>query len=182
MRKVILNLAVSLDGFIEGPNGEYDWCLTDQDYGMSEFFEGIDTIFMGRKSYDMISADTSALPVEKIYVFSDTLTDESHNRNVQLVPSALFDEVVDIVINAPGKNIWLFGGAEMLAVFISKNLINKFILSIHPVLLGGGKPLFGNIKHKVDLILLGQESYPSGLLQATYTIKPKFDMKMMDLL
>jgi len=51
MRKIILNLAVSLDGFIEGPNGEIDWCFTDQDYGMTDFLNRIDTIFFGRKSY-----------------------------------------------------------------------------------------------------------------------------------
>ena len=53
MRKIILGLAVSLDGYIEGPNGEFDWCFTDQDYGMSEFFKRIDTVFMGRKSYEL---------------------------------------------------------------------------------------------------------------------------------
>ena len=53
MRKVILQLAVSLDGFIEGPNGEFDWCFTDDDYGMTNFFNQIDTIFIGRKSYEL---------------------------------------------------------------------------------------------------------------------------------
>lgn len=52
-RKVILNLAVSLDGFIEGPNGEFDWCFGDQDYGMKAFMKSIDSIFMGRKSYEV---------------------------------------------------------------------------------------------------------------------------------
>ncbi|HEV3249749.1 MAG TPA: dihydrofolate reductase family protein, partial [Puia sp.] len=51
MRKVILSVAVSLDGFIEGPNGEYDWCYIDQDYNFKEFFKRIDTIFVGRKTY-----------------------------------------------------------------------------------------------------------------------------------
>lgn len=54
MRKVILNLAVSLDGFIEGPNGEFDWCFTDQDYGMTDFMNRIDVIFIERKSYELV--------------------------------------------------------------------------------------------------------------------------------
>ena len=54
MRKVILGLAVSLDSFIEGPNGEYDWCLTDQDYGLSDFFKRADTLFIGRKTYELM--------------------------------------------------------------------------------------------------------------------------------
>jgi dihydrofolate reductase len=56
MRKIILGVAVSLDGYIEGPNGEFDWCFTDQDYGLSEFFKRIDTSFMGRKTYEVAMA------------------------------------------------------------------------------------------------------------------------------
>src|SRR5688572_29953992 len=77
MRKVILGLAVSLDGFIEGPNGEYDWCFTDQDYGLSEFFNRVDTLFMGRKTYElMLSVGEKAsagFPKMKEYIFSTTL-------------------------------------------------------------------------------------------------------------
>ena len=74
MRNVILNLAVSLDGFIEGPNGEYDWCFTDQDYGMTEFLQRTDTIFLGRKSYELLmSTEINPFPDMKKYVFSRTL-------------------------------------------------------------------------------------------------------------
>ena len=74
MKKIILNLAVSLDGYIEGPNGEYDWCLTDQDYGMAEFMNRIDTVFMGRRSYEMmLTASETIFPELKTYVFSDSL-------------------------------------------------------------------------------------------------------------
>jgi dihydrofolate reductase len=77
MRKLILGLAVSLDGFIEGPNGEYDWCFTDQDYGLSGFLKGIDAIFIGRKTYEMTLAmsgsGSSGFPKLKEYIFSTTL-------------------------------------------------------------------------------------------------------------
>src|SRR6478736_9143118 len=74
MRKVILNLAVSLDGFIEGPNGEFDWCFSDQDYGMKAFLNRIDAIFMGRKSYELVKTMGDDLyQHKKIYVFSSTL-------------------------------------------------------------------------------------------------------------
>ena len=82
MRKLILGLAITLDGFIEGPNGEYDWCFADQDYGLNRFFERIDAIFIGRKSYEMVQqqSDTSneeaisGMPLLTEYVFSKTLT------------------------------------------------------------------------------------------------------------
>ena len=77
MRKVILAIAVSLDGFIEGPNGEDDWCFTDQDYRLSNFFKRVDTAFIGRKTYEMTltigESSVSGLPKLKQYIFSTTL-------------------------------------------------------------------------------------------------------------
>ena len=76
MRKIILQLAVSLDGYIEGPNGEFDWCFTDQDYGMSEFFKRIDSVFYGRKTYELVlsmeSETPSGFPKLKEYLFSNS--------------------------------------------------------------------------------------------------------------
>src|SRR5690606_18982458 len=81
MRKVILGLAVTLDGYIEGPNGEYDWCFTDQDYGLNEFYARIDAVFVGRKSYAIAQTYAAAndgqlvpgMPPVREYVFSRTL-------------------------------------------------------------------------------------------------------------
>ena len=73
MRKIILNVAVSLDGFIEGPNGEFDWCFTDQDYGMSDFMKSIDAILFGRKSYElMLKMSKNPFPEKMKYIFSKT--------------------------------------------------------------------------------------------------------------
>src|SRR5687767_3190299 len=114
MRKIILQLAVSLDGYIEGPNGEYDWCFTDQDYGMSAFFNRIDSIFIGRKSYELTltMGDTPmpGFPKLKEYVFSTTLK--------EVKPDAVLikgdtETVVKRIKNEPGKDIWLFGGASL---------------------------------------------------------------------
>src|SRR3954468_19120635 len=107
MRKVILNLAVSLDGFIEGPNSEYDWCFTDQDYGMNEFFKRTDAIFLGRKSYDLVTkTGAEYFGKRKIYVFSKTLT-ETKNKNVIVINKDIV-ATVDKIKNEPGKDIWLF--------------------------------------------------------------------------
>ena len=77
MRKLILQVAVSLDGFIEGPNEEIDWCLTDQDYGMKDFFKQIDSLFIGRKTYELMlkmeDQAPSGFPKFKEYIFSTTL-------------------------------------------------------------------------------------------------------------
>ncbi|MFD1258395.1 dihydrofolate reductase family protein [Mucilaginibacter terrae] len=176
MRKVVLNLAVSLDGFIEGPNGEYDWCLTDQDYGMTEFFTNVDTIFIGRRSYEMIAgAEDEYFPtIKKIYVFSDTLA-PVENHKVEIINSVEFDSKVNTILNANGANIWLFGGAGLTATMFAKRLVSGMLLSVHPVILGGGKPLFRDIQNKVELLLEDTKPYDTGLVQLKYVLKPIFE-------
>lgn len=180
MRKVILNLAVSLDGYIEGPNGEYDWCFADQDYGMTEFFADIDMIFMGRKSYELIhsTGDINAFPQVK-YVFSDTLDPEQHPA-IEVVRKADFKETVSRIKNEYGGNIWLFGGADLISSFLEDNMVDDFLLSIHPILLGSGKPLFKQLNKRIGLIQTNTQTYSSGLVQIGYTLKPVFDMSVLD--
>lgn len=179
MRRIILNLAVSLDGYIEGPNGEIDWCLTDQDYGMDAFFDSTDAIFMGRKSYDMIDGLPSPFGDRQLYVFTDTPFIVP-NPDIIAVSSKNFVKDVQAICEQPGRDIWLFGGATLLSSFIKHNLVAEFILSVHPVVLGGGKPLFQDLREKLDLMLMGSESYSSGLIQIRYIIKPKFDFSVLD--
>lgn len=180
MRKIILNLAVSLDSYIEGPNGEYDWCFDDQDYGLTNFFDACDAIFIGRKSYELIMrTDPKMFAAMKMYVFSDTLQ-ESGAANVEILRSADFKSSVEEIRNKEGRDIWLFGGAKLVEAFIKENLISELLLSVHPVILGSGKPLFTNIKERVNLLLLGSEQFSSGLVQLRYAIKPKFDLSMLE--
>jgi dihydrofolate reductase len=179
MRKVILNLAMSLDGYIEGPNGEYDWCFADQDYGMTEFLGSTDAIFLGRKSYEMMmAAGPEIFAALKLYVFSNTLT--KVEGNAEIITEADFKQRVEQIRYQQGANIWLFGGAQLVSAFIAQNQINELLLSVHPVILGAGKPLFIDIKERTDLILLGSEQFSSGLVQLKYILKPKFDMSMLD--
>ena len=181
MRKVVLNLAVSLDGFIEGPNGEYDWCLADQDYGMTEFFSRTDTMFIGRKSYELIagSEDEYFPTIKKFYVFSDTLQ-SADNTKVEVISTADFDSKVNAILNVEGPDIWLFGGAALTSVMLAKRLVNGMLLSIHPLILGGGKPLFQGIKDRVELLLMDTKTYDTGLVQLKYVLKPIFDYTMFD--
>ena len=177
MRKVILNLAVSLDGFIEGPNGEYDWCFTDQDYGLEEFIQGMDTIFMGRNSYELISnsGDIAHLMKNKIYVFSDTLTEAAFG-NIEMISSVNLINDVNEIKEQQGTDIWLFGGASLVSSFLANGLIDEFLLSVHPVLLGGGRQLFQSIKERTSLNLVETIPYPSGLVQLRYQVLPKVDL------
>jgi dihydrofolate reductase len=168
MRKIILNLAVSLDGFIEGPNGEYDWCFTDQDYGMKKFLENTDTIFFGRKSYDLIqSVDPGAYPDKKKYVFSRSLTGDGDDYT--LIKEDYVNKVKQLK-QQPGKDIWMYGGASLTTGFINEGLMDELMLSVHPVILGQGKPLFTDIKNRVHLQLMDTKTFSSGLVQLFYRI------------
>lgn len=173
MRKVILSLAVSLDGFIEGPNGEYDWCFTDQDYGLSDFFKRVDAVFIGRKTYDMMLAmgnQNSGLPKLKEYIFSTTL--EKVKTGAVLIASNIKSNVEKIK-KEKGKDIWLFGGAGLTSSLMNEGLVDVVSLAIHPVLLGGGKPLFSQLKEKVHLQLLDTKTYSTGLVHMSYRIENK---------
>jgi dihydrofolate reductase len=173
MRQIILGLAVSLDGFIEGPNGEYDWCLTDQDYGMSEFFKRIDSLFMGRKTYELtLTMGDQAMPgfpKLKEYIFSTTL---QQVRPGAIVISGNIESEIKRIKREPGKDIWLFGGASLTSALFNLGLIDELWLAIHPIILGKGKPLFNNIPERIPLTLIDTKSYSTGLVALTYRLRP----------
>lgn len=174
MRKIILGLAVSLDGFIEGPKGEYDWCFTDQDYGLNDFFKRVDAVFMGRKSYELTQQmhsegqDIPGMPKMTEYVFSTTL--KKAKEGVHIINGDIVNKINDIK-NSEGKDIWLFGGAELTASLMNEHLVDEIWLSVHPILLGGGKPLFTGIKDRIPLTLLESKTYETGLVSLKYTLK-----------
>lgn len=170
MRKIILGLAISLDSFIEGPNGEYDWCFTDQDYGMNDFFKRIDAVFIGRKSYELVQTTEGSsdwMPKAEEFVFSTTL--ESVPEGKVLIRDNIQERVTKIK-NRPGKDIWLFGGANLTETLMQLGLVDELWLSVHPILLGSGKPLFSNLKDRVGLTLLESKTYNTGLVSLIYQI------------
>ena len=174
MRKVILGVAVSLDGFIEGPNGEYDWCFTDQDYGLSDFFKQVDTIFVGRKSYEMslgLEGGIEGFPTFKEYVFSTTLN--KVKEGATLIRGNIHAEVEKIK-GEEGKDIWLFGGASLTTSLMNLGLVDELSLAVHPIILGNGKHLFQHIAGRKNLKFLDTKTYSTGLVSLTYSIENTF--------
>jgi dihydrofolate reductase len=177
MRKVILDLAMTLDGFIEGLNGEIDWCIMDDDMNFDVFLSTIDTIFYGRISYDTWgnfqpdpSTSTTELKLweevqlKKKYVFS------SQNRlddKATFISSDIINKVTEIK-NQAGKDIWLYGGASLIKTFIQLGLIDIYRISVHPIALGKGKPLFENLKERQYLKLIKTNVFKSGVVQLIY--------------
>lgn len=171
MRKIVLNLAVSLDGFIEDAQGRYDWCFTDQDYGMTEFLKNTDAIFIGRKSYQVMEKEeANFFGNKKLYLFSNSITKPAL-KNTQVISGNWIDNVQELK-SAAGKNIWMFGGANLIASFMKEKLIDELMLSIHPVLLGGGKPLVQHLDNRIQLKLTGTTRFDTGLVQLFYNVLP----------
>jgi dihydrofolate reductase len=169
MRKIILNIAVSLDGYIEGPSGEFDWCFTDQDYGMSDFMRRIDTIFFGRKSYElMLRMTKDPFPAKTKYVFSKTK--RYAGDRTRSVSQDLKNEI-NAIKEQKGKDIWLFGGARLISTLLNLGLVDELQLAVHPLILGGGKPLFEDIDGKKEFALIDTKTYPTGLVQLFYEQK-----------
>lgn len=184
MRKIILDLAVTLDGFIEGPNGEIDWLAKDEDTDFGDILAGIladiDTIFYGRVSYDKwgnyypnenasqkLKEAYDLLHSKTKYVFSTTKTNDG---KAIFINSNIKERVLEIV-QPPGKNIWLYGGGKLITTFINLGLVDVYRLAVHPVILGSGKPLFKDIKARVGLKLSDVKTSKSGVVLLSYTAK-----------
>lgn len=181
MRKVILSMMVSVDGFIEGEDPEYNWHNWDGEMAayMMAFFKTVDTFIYGRKSYEAMIAYWPALNDEfanvmnqtpKI-VFSRTL--ENVSWNSRLVKSNGVEEIQSLK-NQDGKNMVLFAGANLAETFIKNQLIDEFRLIVNPILLGSGKPLFKNIHEIYNLKLKDTIPFSCGniilIYEPTYTI------------
>ncbi|WP_248924967.1 dihydrofolate reductase family protein [Paenibacillus hamazuiensis] len=182
-RKIILDLAVTLDGFIEGRNGEVDWCIMDSEMGFIDFLKQIDIIFYGRKSYDLWGQFTPEIEQtdndkelwelfhsKEKYVFSRTQKG-TDNQAIFINDNIL--EEVNKLKNKPGKDIWLYGGANLITTFIHLGLVDEFRLSVHPVILGEGKPLFIDIKQRLNLKMVHTRTFSSGVVQLIYHLNGK---------
>ncbi|MDD4496636.1 MAG: dihydrofolate reductase family protein [Methanosarcinaceae archaeon] len=160
-RKVILYIAMSLDGYIARINGDIDWLDGDgsepnADFGYDEFYSSIDTVIMGRKTYDQVLT-FGEYPYKgtRGYVF----TSEKRPDNEDVI---FTDENAGPLITKLkkeiGKNIWLIGGAGIIDAFIKKGLIDEYIITVIPCILGEGIPLFKACNPEIKLKLLKHES------------------------
>lgn len=184
VRKVKYFVANSLDDFIARPDGSVDWLFMDgTDYGMREFFASIDTMLMGRKTYEFALAHSpkpkpkskKAKPKRaskssmRSYVFSRTLKPET-DGDMEII-SENAGAFVRKLKEEEGKDIWLMGGGELAKSLFAENLVDEISLNVHPVLLGQGIPLFPDIGKQIDLELLESKAHKNGCVQLTYRVK-----------
>jgi dihydrofolate reductase len=170
MRKVNLFIATSLDGFIADKNGGIDWLFTDQDYGYADFYASIDTTLTGYKTYeDMLGFGEFPYPGKINYVFSRH-HQQADNNPVTFISTDIAGFVGQLK-QEPGQDIWLVGGGQINGVLLQAGLIDELLVSIHPIILGAGRPLFAGHTGRQDFNLTASKVFETGLVQLTYQVK-----------
>lgn len=170
-RKIILYIAMSLDGYIARENNDIDWLSIvenpPEDYGYSKFIKSIDTVIMGRKTYDKVLSFGIDFPYKgkKCYVISRTRSGD--DENVEYYSASLVDLTNDLK-NREGKNIFIDGGAEVVNELLKVNIIDEFIISVIPIFLGSGIRLFNDGRPSQLLKLKSAKEFSSGLVQLWY--------------
>jgi dihydrofolate reductase len=168
MRKVKLSLACSLHQFIAAPDGAIDWIRMDADYGISAFFASVDTALIGRATYDTAQrSGNKFFPSMTNYVFSNSLP-PGPAAEVEIIPGDAA-EFTRTLKQRPGKDIWLFGGHAIASSLMHADLVDEITLAIHPILLGGGIPVFGELSARKLWKLDQATSFPNGVVLLRYS-------------
>jgi dihydrofolate reductase len=187
MKKLIVTMWTTLDGFIAGPNGELDWILGDDEMSAYEIglVSNADTLLLGRGTYEdfrgywpHVLDNPDAAAWEKTYarrlsemhkvVLSRTLEQADWGDSTilrELVPAE-----IERLKAEPGKDIVIYGSASVVQQLTNLGLIDEYHLLVHPVLLGSGRPLFEGIQQKVVMTPATQEPFKSGVVLLTYQV------------
>jgi len=155
-RKIILNLAMSLDGFIADEDGGYDWIKGDGNskyntkdvWDFSKFMEQMDIVVMGRTCYDQSFHED--FTTKQVYVA--TTNPPKDYDNIHFISTDICRAISDLK-EQDGKDIFLFGGGKLIDSFMKENIIDEYIFGIIPIILGKGRPLFYDNNPKVNLSL-----------------------------
>lgn len=166
---------MSLDGYIAKPGDDLSFLNIVQkegeDYGYHNFINTVDTIIMGRKTYDWVTKEVGYFPHADKTAYIITRTPRADIGNTCFYTGNL-KELVTKLKNQPGKNIFIDGGAEIVNELLKEKAIDELIISVIPVLLGGGTPLFNEGRPEQLLEHLGTKSFETGLTQMHYRVRP----------
>jgi dihydrofolate reductase len=170
-RKVKVYIAISLDGYIAHSDGNIDWLeivvRAEEDYGYAAFIETIDTVIMGRKTYEKVLSFGGDFPHASRDCYVLSRTERPSDGQIRFY-SGSPDELLYQIRSKPGKDIFIDGGSEAIDMFREKGLIDSYTVSIIPILLGEGIPLFKESNQELPLKLVEATTFDSGLVQLTY--------------
>ena len=176
MRRLRYGVAMSLDGYVAGPKGVFDWIRNDPEIDFAVTFDQFDTFVMGRKTFEVTnqshSYDGGAHPgtnIQKVVV-SRTLRASDH-PNVTIINDKVAEAITAIKAR-PGKDIWLFGGGNLFQSLLEMGVVDCIDVAIFPVLLGGGIPFLSSLVTKASLSLESHRVYnKSGIVSLEYAVK-----------
>ncbi len=173
-RKLILYISMSLDGFIATKDDDISWLSivehTGENYGYTKFTETVDTYIIGRKTYEVVLKLTNGKFPQaerfKCYVLS---RQKRKDENGITFYNGKVEDLIQKIKKEKGKNIYCDGGGQIVKLLMEKNLIDEYIISIMPIVLGDGKRLFLGGTERFTLQAKAAEVYKSGLIQLRYT-------------
>ncbi len=170
MRLVRYNVAASLDGFLAGPNGEFDWIPEDPTIDFEALFRNVDTFLMGRHTYEVAQAQSQKAWTarSRLYVFSTTLRPEDH-PGVTIVRENAAEVVAGLRAEQGTGDIWLFGGGTLFGTLLAAGQVDRVEVTVVPILLGGGIPLLPPGGGRTPLNLTHLHRYPSGMVSLHYS-------------
>ena len=174
MRRIILYIATSIDGYIATPDGGVEWLNevpnpTNEDHGYKDLLASVDTVLMGGKTYHEIIGFGIPWPYKdkKSYVVSRRDSNVTPNENVRFITEDVIAGISELK-SENGKDIWLVGGGELTAMLLNANLIDELQLCIAPTILGNGIPLFPGKTKESQWKLANSKVFSTGLLLSTY--------------
>jgi dihydrofolate reductase len=173
MRPVRYNVAASLDGFIADRNGAYDWIPLDPTVDFGALFAPVDTVLLGRHSYELTLRDPSAASAwpagARVYAFSRTLNPIGH-PSVTVVRDDAAETVAALRAEPGSGEIWLYGGAALFGTLLAAGQVDAVEVTVVPVLLGEGVPLVPAGIARTALSLTRSHVYPSGMVALHYAV------------
>lgn len=175
MRRVRYVVAMSLDGYIAGPDDEFDWIVMDPELDFTAMMSGFDTVLMGRRTFEVTSAHSGepaseSMPGMKTIVASNTLRQEDYPHVTIIGPG--LEEAISRLRAEPGKDIWLFGGGVLFRSLLEARLVDTVEIGVMPVLLGAGRPLLPSPAGQVGLRLTGSRVYEkTGTVSLEYAMQ-----------
>jgi dihydrofolate reductase len=171
MRRLRYSVAMSLDGFIAGPKGEYDWIVMDPDFDWNALWSQFDTLLMGRKTFEVALTRFQSIEQmgKRVVVVSSTL-DPAKHPGVTVIAIEV-PETVAALKSEPGNDIWLMGGGVLFRLLLDGGVVDGVEVAVMPVMLGSGVPLLPE-GHRCPLQLVESHARKSGIVSLKYSVAP----------